>query len=67
MPRLSCRKSVLTATILMGKFLFEVLCYLQLKWRLSNLIYVFLPLWLSLSLVIVELTRHIVDIHKKAI
>lgn len=68
MPRLSYRKSALTAAILTGKFLFEVLCCLQLKWRLlSNLLYVFLPLWVSLSLVIMELARQIVEIHKKAI
>uniref|UniRef100_A0A915EW77 Transmembrane protein 60 n=1 Tax=Ditylenchus dipsaci TaxID=166011 RepID=A0A915EW77_9BILA len=66
MPKLNVRQAGYAAMVLLSKLAFEVVLCVQLRSKaLTHIAWLMMPLWLSLCMLIGQLSMQVVEVHKK--
>lgn len=58
-------KPHLFSAVVLSKFVFEIVLYIQLRYRAIGIIQMMIPLWVFLALVSAYLLKGIIEFHKK--
>lgn len=67
LPSFETRKTAISTVLLILKTIFELCLYGHLRFGCLSLLWVMIPLWLFLTIVIGQLSVYIVQIHQKSV
>ncbi|KAI6192335.1 hypothetical protein M3Y97_00326200 [Aphelenchoides bicaudatus] len=65
LPILGIKPGLYGSAVIVSKFIFEVILYIQLRYRAIGIIWMMIPLWVFLGLVSAHLLKGIIAYHKK--